>query len=186
MSTMDLPDVGMRLRPITSEDMPRIAEIYNSAVPTLATMDTEPCLEDYWEAWLIEHDSSGAYCGFACCDNAGTVVGFVSLSPFAKRGGYRASAEVSIYIDSKSQESGVGEALCTFITDEARKRGFTMVVGMFTANNQRSRRILKRIGYKYAGFVVGIAVKNDTLIDMEIWQYPIPENWVGLRRLETS
>jgi len=174
----------MHLRPIARADLPRIAEIYNAAVPTLATMDTEPCLPDYWEVWFEEHDDAGRYCGFACCDTADVVVGFVSLSPFARRGGYQASAEISIYIDSKAQESGVGDALCAFITGEARERGFTMVLGMFTANNERSRRILKRCGYELAGSINGIAVKNGTLIDMEMWQYPIPDNWAGLERLE--
>ncbi len=61
-----------------------------------------------------------------------------------------------------------------------------MVIGMMTVSNERSRRILLDVGYERVGSVTGLAVKNGTLIDMEIWQFPIRENWSGLTRLRNA
>lgn len=186
MKFHNLALLNLRLRPVVPADLYRIAELYNFSVPTLATMDTIPPPPDSWLAWLNEHSAPSRYCAYACCDENDTVVAFVSLSAFARRGAYQASAEVSIYIDPQTQSVGIGEALCKFIVNQAEIRGFTMVIGMMTANNTRSRRILKAVGFNGVGTIHGIAVKNETLIDMEVWEYLIPANWGKLGRLDKA
>lgn len=171
---------------MAKDDLDEVIEIYEAAVPTLATMDTEPPDPGYWDRWLREHQDGARHCAFVHCDEDGRVRGYVSLSPFASRGGYASSAEISIYIAPGHRSAGLGDALCEFITLEAARRGLTMVIAMMTSNNLRSRKILARNRYEYVGRVNGIAVKNRTLIDMEIWQFPIPKNWTGLERLEES
>ena len=172
----------LHIRPTEEGDLPALTAIYNHAVEqTLTTLDTDPKSLEQMARWLADHDGE-RYCAVTAVDD-GAIVGYASLSPFAPRGGYLASAEVSTYVAPEAQGRGVGARLTRFVTDEAVRRGFTTVLGMLTANNHASQRMIERIGYKPSGAWSAIGVKQGVLIDMLMFQYRIPQNEAGFERL---
>lgn len=172
----------LHIRPTEVGDLPALVRIYNHAVErTLTTLDTDPKSLEQMAKWLADHQG-GRYCAVTAVD-AGEVVGYASLSPFAARGGYLASAEVSTYVAPAAQGGRIGARLTQFVTDEAVRRGFTTVLGMLTANNHASRRMIERIGYEPSGAWNAIGVKHGVLIDMLMYQFRIPENEAGFERL---
>ncbi|ALS57559.1 GNAT family N-acetyltransferase [Rathayibacter toxicus] len=174
--------MSLQIRPTEAKDLPAIVEVYNHAVrETLTTLDTEQRSIEQMTEWLAAH-RRGRYCAFTGTID-GEVVGYTSLSPFAPRGGYLASAEASTYVSPNAQGRQVGGQLTRFVTEEAVRRGFTTVLGMLTANNDASRRMIERIGYSPAGEWKAIGVKNGVLIDMLLYQYRIAANEAGYERL---
>jgi L-amino acid N-acyltransferase YncA len=156
------------IRPLTSDDLPAVADIYNHAVRhTTATLDTEEKTLADMTDWLVHHDDRYRAIG---AEHDGRLVAYGCLSPFASRGGYRVSAEISIYVAPESQGAGVGRQVCGWLSEHAGQAGFATVLGLTTSTNTASRRMLERLGYVRGGALTRIGRKHGELIDLTIYQ----------------
>lgn len=162
------PTAGPAVRGLTAADLPDVQRIYAYAVEhTDATLDVEPKSLADLETWLAAHGDR--YPAVGVHDGV-SLVGYASLSPFAARGGYFASAEISVYVAPERQGSRIGTALCVHLTEQARAVGLSTVVALVTSTNAASRRLFAAAGYDETGTLRSIGYKRGRLVDLVVLQ----------------
>jgi L-amino acid N-acyltransferase YncA len=140
---MDMPTV----RRASPRDCNAIARIYNEGIAERgSTFETEPRSAAEIEEWLgsPEHPVLVAVCG-------GVVVGWARISPYSTRACYAGVGEGSIYVRAAERGRGIGSALARALSDEAEQAGLYKVVGKLFADNEPSRRLVARHGYREVG-----------------------------------
>lgn len=156
------------VRPIRPGDLAAVGAIYNDAVrSTDATLDDRERTPAQLRAWFAAH--GGRY-PVVVAARGDRVVGYASLSPFAARGGYLASAEISVYVDEHARGTGVGRSLVAALHEHAEQANFSTVLALVTATNTASRRLFASAGYRENGVIQEIGVKLGRLIDLVVLQ----------------
>jgi L-amino acid N-acyltransferase YncA len=145
------------LRHAREEDLPRIVEIYNTAVPhRLATADTSPVTVDARREWFRGH--SADHDPLWVIEDAGRVLGWLSLSPFYGRPAYGATKEVSVYVAPQSHRGGVASLLLGHALVEAPRIGVTTLLGFIFSHNVPSLRLFQKHGFERWGELPRVAV----------------------------
>ena len=136
----------MLLLPLTAPHWPAVRAIYAEGMATgTATFTTEP---PTWEAWNSGHLPA---CRLVATDEAGTVLGWVALSPVSGRCVYAGVAEVSVYVAAAARGRGVGLALMQALVAESEQNGlWTLQAGIFP-ENAASRRLHEAVGFRQVG-----------------------------------
>jgi phosphinothricin acetyltransferase len=166
----------MLIRLARSEDADAVAEIYNQGIlGRRATFDTALRTADDRRR-VIEHQADRY--PIIVADDAGTVVGWGSLSEHSARHCYRGIAECSVYIDARHQGRGVGRALIEQLIVEARARGYWKLVSRAFLFNEASRALCKRAGFREVGVYERHACLDGQWLDVVIVERLIPENQV--------
>lgn len=164
------------MRGLTSADAAVAAAIYNHAVfNTDATLDTEERTEEAAQDWIVEHSTERYPVLGVFVDSQ--LAGYGTLSPFARRGGYLASAEISVYVAPEHHGRGIGTALCARLTEHAERVGMSTVLALVTSTNEVSQRLFVKAGYQWTGTMKVIGHKLGHLVDLNILQRLFPENF---------
>jgi L-amino acid N-acyltransferase YncA len=138
-----------RIRLATSDDVGAITEIYNQAVEEhVATCDLSDVAPEDRRAWVERH--SAPY-GVWVAEEAGTVQGWVVISPYDSKPCFHKTATFSTYVRREARGRRVGSALRAFMIDKARERGFHALVNRVWANNEPSIALAKRFGFRQVG-----------------------------------
>ncbi len=88
----------MTVRDATADDLARIVEIYNAAIPgRLATADTAAVTLASRRAWFREHDAERRPL-WVSTGEGGSILGWLSFQSFYGRPAYHATAELSVYV----------------------------------------------------------------------------------------
>jgi phosphinothricin acetyltransferase len=160
----------MTLRRIVAEDAEAIRAIYNHAVrTTTATMDTEPRTEAEQAVWMAAHEGD-PYPAWVAVSPEGVVVGYVSLSPYNRKPGYRTSAEVSLYVHEAVRGQGIGTALLQHVITEAPSFGFVTLISLITGDNIASRKLHEKYAFETVGTLRQVARKFDRWVDVVLLQ----------------
>ena len=166
--------VRTTIRHAAVADLEDVRAIYNHAVRhTDATLDTEEKTAEQMSTWLAAHGGRNAA---VVAERDGRVIGYGTLSPFAARGGYFPSTEISIYIAPDAQGMGVGSALTGFLVDFARKERYSTIISFNTDTNIASIRMIERYGFVRTGLIQHIGVKLGKLVNLAVFQLVFPEN----------
>ena len=108
------------LRSATKADAPAIVEILNHYVgSTTSTFIMEPQALDERLAWFDERSDSHPA---IAAEIDGNVVGWGALSKHNPRGGYRHTADVSVYVRPELHRRGIGRAIVTELIARAGLR----------------------------------------------------------------
>lgn len=154
----------MNIRPATHADLPQILDIHNDAVRRLDAIwtEAEDTLADR-EAWLDDRLTNG----FAAlvAEEDGRVLGHASYGTYRSRAGYRKTVEHSIYLRDEVQGRGVGKALMSALIEDARARGFHLMVAVIDARNQGSIAFHERFGFQMAGLLPQAGFKHGRWLD---------------------
>ena len=136
----------IQIQPFTKTDWEAISAIYQEGINTgIATFETEV---PSWEQWDDAHIKS---CRLKALLQK-SIVGWAALSPTSKRIVYKGVAEVSIYVTSKYQNSGIGSLLLSKLISQSEKEGFwTLQAGIFS-NNKPSIALHKSLGFREIGY----------------------------------
>jgi len=127
-------------------DAPAIARIYNQGIADrIATFEAEPRTAESVAAWL-----DGVHPVVVVEDDA-TVVAFAATSTYRPRDCYRGIAEFSVYVDRTRRGQGLGSRAMTGLCDAAREAGFWKLVSRVFPENQASRNLLARQGFREVG-----------------------------------
>lgn len=162
------------IRNAAAADLEDVRAIYNHAVrSTDATLDTEEKSLEQMTSWLAAH---GGRNPAVVAERDGRVIGYGTLSPFAARGGYFPSTEISIYIAPEAQGMGVGGALTGFLVEFAREEGYSTIISFNTDTNIASIRMIERYGFVRTGLIQHIGVKLGKLVNLAVFQLIFPEN----------
>jgi L-amino acid N-acyltransferase YncA len=141
-----VPASSATTRPAVLGDAAAIAEIYNQGIEDrVGTFETRLRTEAEIEAWIV-----GEY-PVVVVDVEGTVVAFASASLYRPRDCYAGIWEFSVYVVRDRRGQHLGEAALSALRDEARRRGVWKLVSRVFLENNASRRLLARNGFREVG-----------------------------------
>jgi L-amino acid N-acyltransferase YncA len=158
----------MDVRPATAADAEAIREIYNLEVTTsTVTFDlVERSLADQ-VAWLEQR--SGPHAAVVVTD-AGTVVGFGSLSAYRDRPAYNTTVEDSVYVHRSHRGRGVGRLVLAELVDTARNHGFHTVLARIVGGHEASIGLHADAGFTLVGTEREIGRKFGRWLDVVVMQ----------------
>jgi phosphinothricin acetyltransferase len=129
------------------EDCAAIADIYNEGIAERrSTFETEPRSTAEVEEWLGSRRHP-----LLLAERDGAVVGWARISPYSPRPCYASVGEGSVYVRASERGRGVGTALAVALLREAERADLHKVVGKLFADNQASRRLVARCGFREVG-----------------------------------
>jgi L-amino acid N-acyltransferase YncA len=139
---------AVAVRRATSRDSAQIAAIYNEGIATrAATFETEPRSPPQIAEWfrppgvqvLVAEDSDGE------------VVGWARVAPYSSRPCYAGVGEASVYVPERCRGRGIGTALASTLATEAAHAGLHKLLGKLFLENEPSRRLIARLGFREVG-----------------------------------
>jgi L-amino acid N-acyltransferase YncA len=135
------------VRHATPEDCEAVARIYNEGIAERrSTFETETRSAADIEEWL----SFTSY-PVLVVERGGGVDGWARTSPYSPRACYAGVGEGSVYVSKSERGRGLGSALAAALRDEAERAGLYKLVGKLFADNEQSRRLVARLGFREVG-----------------------------------
>lgn len=152
----------VRIRLLTRDDWPAVERIYAEGIATgQATFETDT---PTWEEFDVGRLPA---LRFVAVDD-GEVVGWAALSPTSGRECYAGVAEHSVYVAAHARGRGVGKALMASLLRAADDAGIWTVQTSIFPENEASRALHERVGFRVVGRRERIAKLNgawrDTLL----------------------
>ena len=150
------------IREITETDMTAVLNIYRKGLDTgEASFETEP---PDWESWKNKYLP---FCRLAW-EQDGQLSGWAALTAVSARHCYRGVAEVSIYVSLEHCGRGIGGKLMSRLIKESEVNGIWTLYSSIFPENQATRKLHLRHGFREVGIRERIAKRNgrwrDTLI----------------------
>ncbi len=159
----------MEIRLARLRDAEAIRQIYNVEVlGSTVTFDLEPRSLADQEAWLSER--SGAHAVLVAEDDAGTILGFASLSPWRPRPAYRTSVEDSVYVHRDHRGRGVASALLGDLLEVAVAHGFHAVFARIVGGHEASIGLHRRHGFEVVGHEREVGRKFGRWLDVVVME----------------
>jgi L-amino acid N-acyltransferase YncA len=157
----------VRVRDAREADLADIVAVYNDAIPgRTATADLTPVSVESRQAWFAAHDA-GLHPLWAA-EDAGVLLGWLSLSEFYGRCAYRSTVEVSVYVATAAQRRGVATTLLRHALQAAPGLGIEAVLGFVFGHNHASLELFTKFGFERWGSLPRVAelagVKRDLVI----------------------
>ncbi|NJM05503.1 N-acetyltransferase [Candidatus Gracilibacteria bacterium] len=139
--------VALHTRPATPDDAEAIAAIYNQGIADrIATFETRERSTADIVQWFAGH-----YPVVVAYDNSGTILAFASTSLYRARDCYAGVAEFSVYVARAARGCGVGRLIMAALIAAAEQAGFWKLVSRVFVENEASRTMLKRVGFREVG-----------------------------------
>ncbi len=166
-----------KIRSAEKADLPAINRIYNYYVrETTSTFQLEPETDAGRLAWFKNHD--GRHPVFVA-EFDGSVVGWVALSAYSLRGGWRVTAENSVYLDKSFVGRGIGKMLLKKIIAEAVRLDFRSLVARICAEQTASVALHSGVGFVEIGRLREAGEKFGRRLDVVYMQRLLPEPAAG-------
>ncbi len=159
----------MHIRLATENDIPNILSIFNDALlHTTAVYSYQPAsLEDQLEWFNHKKDSDIPI--YVAEDKQG-ILGFITYGPFRVRPAYKYTVELSIYVDQKARNQGVGKALMQEIVAVCDKKGLATLICGVDSKNTASIALCKKFDFTYCGTLKKVGYKFGQWLDLEFYQ----------------
>jgi phosphinothricin acetyltransferase len=150
------------IRNLHHNDAGAVLEIYRQGLDTgEASFETEP---PNWPTWDSKYHE---FCRLVW-EQDGEVTGWAALAPVSARDCYRGVAEISIYIATRCLGRGIGSELMAAIVAESENQGIWSLYSSIFPENQATRRLHLKHGFREVGIRERIAQRDgrwrDTLI----------------------
>ncbi len=165
--------MSLSIRLALLSDLNSIVTIYNQAILKKGlTADLD--LQDVGEKtnWFEQHKPE-RYPIFVATKN-NELVGWVSLSPYREgRRALQGTSEVSLYLDENHIGKGYGSIMMTHIMAEAKQLGYTTIIAILIANNQKSVGLFTKFNFVLWGLLPGIVEIGDEKLNHCIYGRPL-------------
>lgn len=160
----------MKIRFAKQSDVEALLEIINYEVEhSTATFSIQKKTFDERMGWFDGH--GGGSRPLIVAEEAGTVVGYASLSRYREQDAYAKTVELSIYIHHGYRGRGTGEALMKEIIDKAKKEsGIHAVISVITGGNEASVRLHKKFGFVFCGSMKEAGEKFGRWLDVDLYE----------------
>jgi phosphinothricin acetyltransferase len=137
---------GVRITAMTADHAGSVLAIYQAGLDTgNASFETTA---PHWEQWDASHLAAHRQ---VAVDEAGTVLGWVALSPVSSRCVYAGVAELSVYVHPDAHGRGVGRALLDAVVTSTEDAGiWTLQTGIFP-ENAASLALHEKAGFRVVG-----------------------------------
>ena len=146
----------MIVRDATEDDLVRIVEIYNTAIPgRMSTADTAPVTVESRRAWFREH-SPGQRPLWVSVDDR-TIAGWLSFQSFYGRPAYLATAELSVYVAPTHHRRGIARDLMRLAISRSPDLELRTLLGFIFGHNEPSLRLFESFGFNRLGVLPRVA-----------------------------
>lgn len=137
------------VRPAVRDDAEAIARIYTQGIEErIATFETEPRSTADMLAYLAERD--GRY-PVVVAEHAGQVVAWAAAGSYRSRECYAGVCEFSVYADRAARGTGAAQAALQALIDACTAAGFWKLVSRIFPENERSRGLCRKVGFREVG-----------------------------------
>jgi L-amino acid N-acyltransferase YncA len=137
----------LKARAAIADDAAVIAAIYNEGIAEgIATFETRPRTADDVRRWF-----GGRFPIIVVENGGGEVIAFASTSEYRPRECYAGVAEFSVYVARSARRLGAGRLAMEQLIADARAAGFWKLVSRVFPENQASRALLRRLGFREVG-----------------------------------
>lgn len=154
-----------QLRLVERRDAEALRGIYNAEVTdSTVTFDMVPRTIDEQVSWIDEH--SGGHPAIVAVDEAGTVLGFGSLSPYKDRPAYAPTVEDSVYVHRDRRGEGVGRLLLEELVNLGRDHGFHSIIARIVGGHDASITLHERCGFATVGIEREVGRKFNRWLDV--------------------
>ena len=168
-----VPTGKLVVRHPRESDAGEIVDIYNHAVQhTTATFDLDLDTVGQRTEWIRHHTGMSPAIVAEIDDS---IVGWASLSPWAKKKAYEKSAEASLYIHPQWSGHGIGTELTREILRLGKTAGLHTVLTRIADGNDVSRKLCEKFGFRYMGVMKEAGWKFDSWIDVHFYQLVFDE-----------
>ena len=138
--------------------------IYNYYIEnTTATLELEVLTEESFRARVEKIRERFPYLIY---EENGEILGYAYLNDFNPRGGYRFTADLSLYVAHGARGKGIGRALYETIEPMAKERGLCNIISLITSENEASLAFHKALGFERVAQIDNIAHKFDRWIGL--------------------
>lgn len=153
-----MPMHTIDIRPATTADAPRLAEIYNHyIVRSTATFETEPLADGEMAQRIVDIAARYPYFVALC---QGRIAGYAYAHPWIARAACNGhSLETTVYIAPEAVHQGVGTALMARLADHCRRGGYHALMAVITDDNRQSIAMHRKLGFEPAGHCREVARK---------------------------
>jgi len=152
------------IRPAKVADLPAINEIFNYYVRTstcIYQLTEEPL--NARKLWLKNRSERHPVFVVEC---DGAVLGWGALSQYSSRGGWRFTAEDSIYLAPDACGQIIGVTLMNYLLDFARKNGFRAIIARISADQSASVALHAKVGFIEVGRLRNVGNKFNQWLDV--------------------
>lgn len=164
------------IREAARGDAEMVAAIYNEGIRGRgATFETVERTADDVRAWLEAPDAS-THPFLVAVDRDGAVLGWVRASSYRPRACYAGIAEFSVYVAPAARGRRIGDALMAAFLPTCAATGLTKVLSRIFPENQASRALCARHGFREVGTYEKHAQLDGVWRDVVIVERLIPEN----------
>lgn len=155
----------VRIRLALASDTEAITHILNQAIREQAYVGmTQEVSVDERAAWLADHPAD-AYPVFVA-ESGGSVVGWLSLSPYRKgRPALDRAAEVSYFIEAGWRGRGVGSRLLEEGIRAGRQTGRAVLLAILMHTNIGSIKLLEKYGFARWAHLPGVGELQGQVVD---------------------
>ncbi len=165
------PPLPAGTRRARQADAVRIAEIYNQGIEDrVATFEIAPRTAADILTWFERPYP------IVVVEKTGRVGAFAALSPYRDRACYAGIAEFSVYVAREARGQGAGRAAMMALLAAAEADGFWKLVSRVFVENEVSRRLLARVGFREVGIYEKHGRLDGVWRDVVIVERLIPAN----------
>ncbi|WP_455660601.1 N-acetyltransferase family protein [Pradoshia sp.] len=158
---------NITIRDAAIEDLPRIVDIYNSTIEgRMVTADLHPVTVESRVDWFRDHHPSTRPLWVMTEEEK--IIGWLSFQDFYGRPAYKATAEISIYMDASCRKRGIGGAFLEEAIRQAPELGIHTLLGFIFGHNEPSIRLFKRYGFESWAHLPNVAKLDGVERDLEI------------------
>src|SRR5436305_4655135 len=137
----------MKTREAAASDAAAIARIYNEGIDDrVATFETNHRTAGDVVRWF-----DGRHPVVVIVDDDGDVIAFAATSTYRPRDCYAGIAEFSVYAARAARGRGAGRLAMEALFAAARDAGFWKLVSRVFVENDASRGLLRRLGFREVG-----------------------------------
>lgn len=136
----------MRARLATRADAAAIAAIYNQGIEDrVGTFETALRTEAMITTWFDDNHP------IVIVEQEGESIAYASTSSYRDRACYAGIAEFSVYVRRDSRGKGAGRLALSHLMRECEAAGFWKLVSRIFVENEASRRLMHRLGFREVG-----------------------------------
>lgn len=162
----------VEVREVREADIPAITAIYAEQVAGVNSYEYSAPSSDEMRTRVRATVDAGY--PYLVAERDAAVVGYAYAGAYRARAGYRWTVENSIYLASDMQGRGIGKALLGELIARCEQRGYRQMIAVIgDAENQASRRLHERFGFRTVGVFTGIGRKHGRWLDGLQMQRPL-------------
>jgi len=156
---MDGCNAAIGIRAATTDDLPRIVEIYNHYIlHTPVTFDLEPVTVEQRRPWFDQFAGQGRHRLLVADDGHGAL-GYACTHQFRVKAAYDTTIETTIYCAPEATGRGAGSALYAALFQAVAREDIHRLVAGITLPNDASVALHQRFGFALVGVFHGVGRK---------------------------